>query len=104
MWECLTKIMLHDPKKRKIGSKTSDCVFIGYVSNSAAYRFIVLKSDVLECNAIIETKKCRIFLTHFSTFEKISYTPTTMDDMESYHGELRRSKRQRKEVSFGNDF
>ena len=48
--------MLPDPKKRKIGSKTSDCMFIRYFSNSAAYRFIVLKSDVLECNAIIETK------------------------------------------------
>ena len=58
MWECLANIMLPDPKKRKIGSKISDCVFIGYVSNSAAYRFIVLKSDVLEYNAIIETKKC----------------------------------------------
>ena len=38
--------MLPDPKKRKIGSKTYDCMFIGYASNSAAYRFLVLKSDV----------------------------------------------------------
>ena len=29
---------------------------------------------------------------------------TIVDDMESSHDELRRSKRQRKEVSFGNDF
>ena len=27
-----------------------------------------------------------------------------MDDMENSHDELRRSKRQRKEVSFGDDF
>ena len=53
--------MLPDPKKWKIGSKTSDCMFIGYASNSAAYRFLVFKSDVLECNTIIETKKCQIF-------------------------------------------
>ena len=26
------------------------CMFIGYASNSAAYRFLVLKSDVLECS------------------------------------------------------
>ena len=29
---------------------------------------------------------------------------TTLDDMKSSHDELRRSKRQRKEVSFGDDF
>ena len=30
--------------------------------------------------------------------------PTSVDDMESSHDELRRSKRRRKEVSFGDDF
>ena len=48
VWECLAKVMLPDPKKRKIGSKTYDCMFIGYASNSVASRFLVLKSDVLE--------------------------------------------------------
>ena len=32
------------------------------------------------------------------------HVPTTMDDMESSHDELRRSKRQRKYVSFEDDF
>ena len=45
---CLAKVMLPDPRKGKIGSKTSDCMFIGYASNSVAYRFLVLKSDFLE--------------------------------------------------------
>ena len=43
VWECLAKVMFPDPKKRKIGSKTYDCMFIGYASNSAAYKFLVLK-------------------------------------------------------------
>ena len=40
VWGCLAKVMLPNLKKkrRKIGSKTSDCMFIGYASNSAAYR------------------------------------------------------------------
>ena len=59
--------MLPDPKKRKTGSKTSDCLFIGYASNSASYRFLVLKSDVLESNTIIETKNAE-FLNTFSHF------------------------------------
>ena len=32
------------------------------------------------------------------------HVPTTVDDMESSHDELRMSKRQRKYVSFGNNF
>ena len=119
VWGCLAKVMLPDPKKRKIWSKTSDCMFIGYAINSAAYRFLVLKSDVLESNTIIETKNAEFFLTHFPTFLKIYHTltivddiensydehvSTTVDDMESSHDKLRRSKRQRKEVSFEDDF
>ena len=108
VWGCLAKVMLLDPKKRKIGSKTYDCLFIRYASNSAAYRFLVLKSDVLECNTIIETKNAK-FLEHICPLSgKNSHTPiivddiensydehapTTMDDMESSHGELRRSKK-----------
>ena len=57
----LAKVMLPDPKNRKIGSKTSDCIVIRYSSNSAAYRFLVLKSDVLECNTIIEKKNAEFF-------------------------------------------
>ena len=111
VWGCLAKVMLHDPKKGKIGSKTSDCMFIVYASNSAAYRFLVLESDVLECNTIIKTKNAKIFKHIFSLSKKNSHTstsvddietsydehePTTLDDIESSHDELRRSKRQRK--------
>ena len=32
------------------------------------------------------------------------HVPTTVDDMESSHDELRRSKKQRNEISFGDDF
>ena len=53
--------MLPNPKKRKIGSKTSDCMFIGYVEHSATYRFLVLKSDMIECDTIMETKNAEFF-------------------------------------------
>ena len=66
--------MLPGPKKRKIGSKTTDCMFIGYANNSAAHIFLVLKSDVLESNTIVETKNAE-FLNTFSHFMKnFSYT------------------------------
>lgn len=37
-WMCLAKVIIH-PKKIKIGSKTVDCIFIGYAINNNAYRF-----------------------------------------------------------------
>ena len=64
-------------------------------------------------------KNAKFFEHNFPLSKKISHTPTivddienlydehvptTVDDMESSHDELRRSKRQRKEVSFGDDF
>ena len=36
VWGCLSKIQVPIPKRVKIGPKTVDCVFIGYVTNSKA--------------------------------------------------------------------
>ena len=58
--------MLIDPKKRKIETKTFDCMFIGYAEHSVAHRFSVLKSDVLDHNFIIETKNAGFFKHIFS--------------------------------------
>ena len=74
--------MLPNHKKRKIRSKTFDCMFIDYASNSVAYRFLVLKSDVLECNTIIETKNAESFEHVFPLSGKISRTPTIVDDIK----------------------
>ena len=60
-------------------------MFIGYANNSATYRFLVLKSDVLECNTIIETKNAEFFAHIFPFSEKISYTPTIVDDIKKTH-------------------
>ena len=62
-------------------------MFIGCASNSAAYRFIVLKSDVLECNIIIEKKNAEFFEHIFPLSEKISHTPTIVDDIENSYDE-----------------
>jgi len=53
--------MLSDPKKRKLGSKTSDCLFLGYAEHSAAYRFFVINSEIIEHNTIVETKNVEFF-------------------------------------------
>jgi hypothetical protein len=33
-------------KKRKLGPKTVDCVFLGYAHHSIDYRFLVIKLEV----------------------------------------------------------
>ena len=50
VWGCLAKVAIPPPKKVKIGPKTIDSVFIRYANNSAAYHFLVYKSDILEIN------------------------------------------------------
>ena len=46
MWGCLAKVNVPIPKKRKLGPKTVDCVFLGYAQRSIAYRFLVVKFKV----------------------------------------------------------
>jgi len=109
VWGCLAKVMLPNPKKRKIGSKTSDCLFIGYVEHSVAYRFLVLKSDMIECNTIMETKNAELFEDVFPKSRASSNTVSSLEQLVETYSEpisedLRRSKRHRTKKSFGDDF
>ena len=63
VWGCLAKALYPKPKKRKLGLKTFDAMFIGYVENSAAYKFLVTKSEnsLVDVNTIIETKNADFF-------------------------------------------
>ena len=58
VWGCLAKVAVPNLKRIKIGSKSVDCVFIGYAHNSSAYRFLIHKSDVpdMNVNTIIESR------------------------------------------------
>ena len=104
VWGCLAKVMLLDPKKRKIGFKTSDCMFLGYVEHSVAYRFLVLKSDVIEHNTIVETKNIE-FSEHIFPLKVSETHEQSIDNNSDAMCEvLRRSKRQRKKTFFGDNF
>jgi len=53
-------------------------MFLGYAEHNVAYRFFVLKSDVIEHNTIVETKNIEFFEHIFpskvsDTFEKPHY-------------------------------
>jgi hypothetical protein len=50
-------------KKRKLGPKTVDCIFLGYAHHSIAYRFLVVKSEVrdMHVNSLLESRDATFF-------------------------------------------
>ncbi|KAL0302302.1 UNVERIFIED_CONTAM: Retrovirus-related Pol polyprotein from transposon TNT 1-94 [Sesamum calycinum] len=56
MWGCLAKVLVPKHKRKKLGPKTVDAVFLGYVETSYALRFLVIKSEIsgIEVNTIVE--------------------------------------------------
>ena len=63
VWGCLAKVLIPLPKRTKVGPKTIDCVFIGFANASAAYRFLVYKSEVhdIHVNNILESIDAEFF-------------------------------------------
>ena len=57
------KVNVPIPKKRKLGPKTVDCVFLGYAQRSIAYRFLVVKSEVpdVHVDTIMESRDAIFF-------------------------------------------
>ena len=62
-WGCLAKVNVPIPKKCKLGPKTVDCVFLGYVQRSIAYRFLVVKSEISDVHfdTIMESHDATFF-------------------------------------------
>ncbi|KAA0053505.1 ty1-copia retrotransposon protein [Cucumis melo var. makuwa] len=85
VWGCLAKVPFPALKKTTVGPKTFDCIFIGYAQNSAAYS---LSNRMHDPEIVSETP----------VSETVD-TPNLSCELE-----LRRSKRQRTEKSFGPDF
>ncbi|KAL0307263.1 UNVERIFIED_CONTAM: Retrovirus-related Pol polyprotein from transposon TNT 1-94 [Sesamum radiatum] len=56
VWGCLAKVLVLEHKRKKLGPKTVDAVFLGYVETSYALRFLVIKSEIpgIEVNTIVE--------------------------------------------------
>nr|KYP31709.1 Retrovirus-related Pol polyprotein from transposon TNT 1-94 [Cajanus cajan] len=74
VWWCLAKVNIPINKKRKIGPKTVDCVFLGYSLHSTTYRFLVINSEVSEIsnNIIMESRDVVFFENIFPLKNKLS--------------------------------
>jgi hypothetical protein len=113
-WGCLAKVSVTINKKRKLGPKTVDCVFLGYAFYSVGYRFLVVRSGVPDflVGTIMESRDTTFFDNIFPMRDETSSSrqesvekddstksmelnePTFIKHLEEDNDEaLRRSKR-----------
>ncbi|GJX17344.1 zinc finger, CCHC-type containing protein [Tanacetum coccineum] len=64
-------VRLPDPKRKTLGEKGIDCIFVGYAEHSKAYRFYVIKpNDSISINLIIESKDVIFDENRFSSIPR----------------------------------
>ncbi|RVW67819.1 hypothetical protein CK203_060977 [Vitis vinifera] len=73
VWRCLAYCKKTDPHKTKLGPRAIKCVFVGYASNSKAYRLLDLESNV-----IIESREVEFFENLLS--DSNSQVPTSVGE------------------------
>jgi hypothetical protein len=127
-WGCLAKVNLPVPKKRKLGPKTMDCVLLRYAFYSIGYRFLIVKLEVsdMRVGTIMESNDATFFEDIFSmkglssssnqempsssSQELFTFLEPTIliehseNPVEDNNKAPTRSKRQRTEKTFGDDF
>jgi hypothetical protein len=124
-WGCLAKVNVPINKKCKLGPKTVDCVFLGYVFHSIGYRFLIINSGVpgMLVGTIMESRDATFFEDEFpmkATHNTSSDEPTIPHEhfipvehteeshihnpMEDDNVSTRKSKRPRIAKSFGDDY
>ncbi|XP_047269771.1 uncharacterized protein LOC107874754 isoform X1 [Capsicum annuum] len=113
VWGCLAYMRLMDTKISKLGKKITTCAFLGYASNSTAYRFFNLEDSVMieSGNAIFHKDKFPFDFKNrggHGIKENILSLPSsstsTLNNKENNDFELGRNKRARVEKDFGPNY
>lgn len=112
VWGCRAIVKVPEPKRKKLGERGIECIFIGYAQNSKAYRFMVIEpNDLISVNTVIESRDAIFDETRFSTIPRPNEGITTSNQVQETQQnneeeipELRRSKRIRKAKTYGPDF
>ncbi|KAL0339923.1 UNVERIFIED_CONTAM: Retrovirus-related Pol polyprotein from transposon TNT 1-94 [Sesamum radiatum] len=131
VWGCLAKVLVPEHKRKKLGPKTVDAVFLGYMETSYALRFLVIKSEIpgIEVNTIVEFRDA-VFLEdvfpmktgipssvslddslastsipeHVEKMTNVGVNPNSASLSHEESDIPRRSKRARVVKDFGSDF
>ncbi|KAD3640743.1 hypothetical protein E3N88_29966 [Mikania micrantha] len=120
VWGCRAIVRLTEPKRKNLGERGIDCIFIGYAENSKAYRFYVLEpNDYVSINTVVESRDAIFDEDRFTSMPRPKdaiqnsqtgiYNPVEnvslkRNDSAVVPTEPRKSNRARKAKSFGPDF
>ncbi|GJY48211.1 zinc finger, CCHC-type containing protein [Tanacetum coccineum] len=114
VWGCRAVVRLPDPKRKTLGKKGIDCIFVGYAEHSKAYRFYVIEpNDSVSINSIIESRDAIFDENRFSSIPRPKdIIPNSDESQRDDHSdgvpseipEPRKGKRVRKAKSYGSDF
>ncbi|GJV21831.1 zinc finger, CCHC-type containing protein [Tanacetum coccineum] len=64
-------VRLPDPKRKTLGEKGIDCIFVGYAEHSKAYRFYVIEpNDYVSINSVIESRDSIFDENRFSSIPR----------------------------------
>nr|GEV17244.1 zinc finger, CCHC-type [Tanacetum cinerariifolium] len=114
VWDCRAVVRLPDPKRKTLGEKSIDCIFVGYAEHSKAYMFYVIEpNDSVSINSIIESRDAIFDENHFYSIPRPkdiipnsneSQRDDHFDDVPSEISKPRKGKRVWKAKSYGSDF
>ncbi|GJV44213.1 zinc finger, CCHC-type containing protein, partial [Tanacetum coccineum] len=114
VWGYRAVVRLPDLKRKTLGEKGIDCIFVGYAEHSKAYRFYVIEpNDSVSMNSIIESRDAIFDENRFSSIHRPKdIIPNSdeyqrddhSDDVPNEIPEPRKGKRVRKAKSYGSDF
>ncbi|GJY96103.1 hypothetical protein Tco_0512464, partial [Tanacetum coccineum] len=112
--EAMAVVRLPDPKRKTLGEKGIDCIFVGYAEHSKEYRFYVIEpNDSVSINSTIESRDAIFDENRFSSIPRPkdiipnvqeSQLDDHTDDVPSEIPEPRKGKRVRKAKSYSSDF
>ncbi|GKF82252.1 zinc finger, CCHC-type containing protein [Tanacetum coccineum] len=120
VWGCRAVIRLPDPKLKTLGERGIECIFVGYVEYSKAFRFYVMEpNDSVSINSIIESRDAIFDENRFSSVPRLSLRiPNQTEDIggsvvpkevteevvQQPEPELRKGKRNRTPKNFRPEF
>ncbi|GJS82422.1 zinc finger, CCHC-type containing protein [Tanacetum coccineum] len=71
VWGCRAVVRLPDPKRKTLGEKGIECIFVGYAEHSKALRFYVIKpNESVSINSIIESRDAIFDENRFSSIPR----------------------------------
>ncbi|GJR97765.1 zinc finger, CCHC-type containing protein [Tanacetum coccineum] len=81
--EAMAVVRLSDPKRKTLGEKGIDCIFVGYAEHFKAYRFyVIVPNDCVSINTDIELRDEIFDENHFSSIPRLKDIIQNLDESQ----------------------